>query len=508
MRPRAEGRVFSGPPSLMNPVHLKSIPELQAAFLDRNLSPLEVTQYYITQIEKSNLNAYITLCKDRALEQARNSEKLLAQEKSDALRQWPLLGVPIAVKDVLVTQGIRTTCASKMLENYVPPYTATAVKRLEKAGAILLGKLNMDEFAMGGSNENSAFGPVQHPTHPGYVPGGSSGGSATAVRAGLCHASLGTDTGGSIRLPASYCGVVGFKPSYGRISRYGMVAFASSLDQIGPITRCVKDTAILYGIMSGHDPLDSTSSLFESDGENGALEDTFRLDQLKIGVPDEYGIYDPSKSALQDDVANAIRKALAWLEKQGSQIVPLSLPLTKYSVAVYYLVAVSEASSNLARFDGVRFGSRSEAALKTKDLHTFYKSVRSQFGAEVKRRIMLGTYSLCKGYSQEFYHKACQVRKLIKEDFNRAFEKVDLILGPVSPTTAFRLGEKALDPLKMYLNDIMTIPANLAGLPALSLPCGMDSQNLPIGLHWMAPAFEDKKLLSAAHGFEDRYTFS
>jgi aspartyl-tRNA(Asn)/glutamyl-tRNA(Gln) amidotransferase subunit A len=471
----------------------QSIREIHDAYDRKAASPLELTREFLKAAKGDTRNAYLTVCEDRALAQAKRAEERLKAKGKVPREEEPLFGVPLAVKDVLVVDGVRTTCGSRMLENYVPPYTATAVLRLERAGAITLGKTNMDEFAMGSSNENSAFGPVKHPTHADRVPGGSSGGSGTAVGAGLCVAALGTDTGGSVRLPASYCGVVGMKPTYGRVSRYGLVAFASSLDQVGPIARSVEDAASVLRAMSGHDPLDSTSA---TQGPLAALSKA-DLSKLRIGVPKEYFV-----EGLDPAVEKAVRESLSWFEKKGAKLVPVSLPHTSLSVAVYYLVAVSEASSNLARFDGVRFGRRPPEAMHASELAEFYRKVRAGFGAEVKRRIILGTFALSAGYSDAYYKRACQVRRLIKRDFDEAFTKVDVIAGPVAPTTAFKLGEKVSDPLKMYLNDIFTIPVNLAGLPALSLPCGQDSAKLPIGLHLVGPAFGDEKLLSVAREFE------
>lgn len=474
------------------------IREIQHGLDQKRFSSVELTKAYLDAVQKSKHGAYLLVCEERALKQARASDELLAKDGASARISKPLLGIPLALKDNLTLDGVKTTCASKILENYIPPYTATAVARLEAAGAITLGKLNMDEFAMGGSNENSAFGAVQHPTHPGRVPGGSSGGSATAVRAQLCAAALGSDTGGSIRLPAHFCGVVGVKPTYGRISRYGLVAFASSLDQIGPLTQNVEDAALLLEVMSGHDPLDSTSSTQAQERLLSAVQTPTDFKGKKIGVAKEYFI-----GGLQTEVARDVESSLKWFEKQGAKLIPISLPHTQYSVAVYYLIALAEASSNLARFDSIRYGTR-PAEAEIRDLAEFYKKARSKFGPEVKRRIMLGTFALSSGYSEAYYQRACQVRRLIQEDFTRAFEHVDFIAGPVSPTTAFKIGEQSSDPLTMYLNDIFTIPANLAGLPALSIPCGKDSQELPIGLHLMAPAFKEASLLSLAAGFERR----
>lgn len=478
----------------------KTVREIHDAYDAKTLSPVELTRQFLNAAKASKHNAFISMCEDRAIEQAKAAENTLKNNGGKVPRDKnPLLGIPLGIKDILTMDGVRTTCASKMLDNYIPPYTATSVTRLEAAGAISVGKLNMDEFAMGGSNENSAYGPVAHPTHPGHVPGGSSGGSATAVGAGLCVAALGTDTGGSIRLPASFCGIVGLKPTYGRISRYGLVAFASSLDQIGPMTNSVEDAAILLQVMGGHDVLDSTSSPEKLGNFVKASQTPPNWKSLRIGVPKEYFI-----GGLSAEVEKSIQASLKWFEAQGAKLVPISLPHTQYSVAIYYLVAVSEASSNLARFDGVRFGVRPPAAVEAGDLTSFYKAVRSNFGPEVKRRIILGTFALSAGYADAYYKRACQVRRLIKQDFDQAFKSVDLIAGPVSPSTAYKIGERTADPLKMYLNDIFTIPANLAGLPAISVPCREESGELPVGLHLMAPAFQEEKLLSVAGAFEKR----
>jgi aspartyl-tRNA(Asn)/glutamyl-tRNA(Gln) amidotransferase subunit A len=475
-----------------------TIPQIHEAFDRKQFSAEELTRQYLVAAKASRHNAYLHLCEERALKQARAADAMIAREGRVPREKQPLLGIPLAYKDNLVIDGVRTTCGSKILENYIPPYTATAVERLERAGAIALGKANCDEFAMGGSNENSAFGPVLHPTHPDRVPGGSSGGSAAAVGAGLCAASLGSDTGGSIRLPASYCGVVGVKPTYGRISRSGLVAFASSLDQIGPLSRTVEDAAILLDAMTGHDGLDSTSAPQGPTQCGKAIQSAPDWRKLRVGVPKEYF----GQGGLSADVQKNLQQSLKWFESQGAQLVEISLPHTQYAVAVYYVVAVSEASSNLSRFDGVRFGVRPREAMEAGSLESFYQKARAGFGAEVKRRILLGTFALSAGYADAYYKRACQVRRLIKQDFDRAFEQVDLIAGPVSVSTAYRIGEKASDPLTMYLNDIFTIPANLAGLPALSVPCGQGADGLPIGLHLMAPQFQEERLMQAAHAFE------
>ena len=481
---------------------LKSISEIHDAFDSGFTDPFKLTQSYFSQIKKSNHNAFITLCEERALTQAKVLNEELKQLGATPRKVKPLFGIPLGIKDVLTLDGVLTTCASKMLENYIPPYTATAVQKLESAGAISLGKMNMDEFAMGSSNENSAFGPVLHPTHSDRVPGGSSGGSGTAVAAQLCFAALGTDTGGSIRLPASFCGVVGFKPTYGRISRYGQIAFASSLDQIGPMTQTVEDAAMLAQVMSGEDIQDATSSIekvpdwyqevlcAKKDFKNNP---THFAKGLRVGVPEEYFI-----DGIDSEVRSSIDEMIQKLKSNGAQVIPVSLPHTQYAVATYYLVAVSEASSNLSRFDGVRFGVRPPEAMRAGSLIEFYKKVRVNFGAEVKRRIILGTFALSSGYAEAYYHRASQVRRLIRNDFEKAFQKVDVIVSPVSPTTAFKLGEKSKDPLQMYLTDIFTIPASLAGLPAISVPIAKDHQDLSIGMHLIAPRFHESALLKVA----------
>ena len=408
-------------------------------------------------------------------------------------REGPLLGVPLGLKDILCTQGELTTCGSKMLGDYRPPYDATAVARLRAAGAVFLGKLNMDEFAMGSSCEHSAYHPTANPWDLGRIPGGSSGGSAAAVAAGECPAALGTDTGGSIRQPAAHCGVVGLKPTYGRVSRYGLVAFASSLDQIGPMTHTVEDAAILLGAIAGHDPMDSTSAPVETPDFTASLGREIK--GLRIGLPKETFV-----EGLDPEVEQAVRRAVEELAGLGAEIIEISLPHTEYAVAVYYICCTAEASSNLARYDGAQYGYR---AMGTDNIIDMYTRTRGEgFGEEVKRRIMLGTYVLSAGFYDAYYNKALKARTLIKRDFERAFERVDLIATPTSPTVAFKQGEKLDDPLTMYLSDIFTIPANLAGLPGLSLPCGFNGEGLPIGLQLMAPAFEEARLLQAAHVYE------
>ncbi|RMG90818.1 MAG: Asp-tRNA(Asn)/Glu-tRNA(Gln) amidotransferase subunit GatA [Candidatus Dadabacteria bacterium] len=457
--------------------------------LDRGeVTSEEVTRAYLDRIEALNpkLNAYITVTPDLALEMAR-----AADARIRAGEAGPLTGIPVGLKDLLVTQGVRTTCASRILENFVPPYDGTAVARLREAGAVFLGKLNLDEFAMGSSNETSAFGPVRNPWDPERVPGGSSGGSAAAVAAGLAAATLGSDTGGSIRQPAALCGVVGLKPTYGRVSRYGLVAFASSLDQIGPLTWEVADAAWLFQAIAGHDPLDSTS-IDRPVPDLAALEPDVK--GLRVGVPREYFI-----EGLDPEVEAAVRRAIGVLEAQGAEVREVSLPHTEYAVATYYLIAPAEASSNLARYDGVKYGLR----VPGEDLIDTYRKTRAAgFGAEVKRRIMLGTYALSAGYYDAYYLKAQRVRARIAEDFRRAFAEVDVIACPTTPTPAFRLGEKVDDPLQMYLNDIFTIPANLAGLPGISVPCGVTEAGLPVGFQLLAGAFEEETLLRAAYAYE------
>jgi aspartyl-tRNA(Asn)/glutamyl-tRNA(Gln) amidotransferase subunit A len=475
----------------------ESIREIQNGLEAKQFSVVELTKSYLKVAKPNPQNSFLVFCEGEALQAAKYADELLAKSGKIPRETQPLFGIPVAVKDNIAVEGSVTTCASKILTGYIPPYTATAVQRLKAAGALVLGKTNMDEFGMGGSNENSAFGAVLHPTHPDRVPGGSSGGSAAAVRAGHCVSALGSDTGGSIRLPSSYCGIVGIKPTYGRVSRYGLVAFGSSLDQIGPLARTVEDAALVLDAISGHDPRDSTSVPRQTSGFHLAALKEPDWKNLRVGVPKEYQV-----GGMQPEVEKSIEDSLRWMESKGAKLVPLSLPHTRHSVAVYYLIAVSEASSNLARFDGVRFGNRPEACEHAKDLSDFYRQVRQQFGPEVKRRIILGTFALASGYYDAYYKRASQVRRLIRGDFDRAFESVDLIAGPVAPTTAFKIGEKISDPLQMYLNDIFTVPANLAGIPAISIPCGKDQAGLPIGLQLTAPAFGEAVMISAAASFE------
>ncbi|MGO4889733.1 Asp-tRNA(Asn)/Glu-tRNA(Gln) amidotransferase subunit GatA [Anaerobacillus sp. MEB173] len=434
------------------------------------------------------VKAFLTLNEENARAYAKQLDEALDTEKTRGL----LFGLPVGVKDNIVTKGLRTTCASKLLANFEPMHNATVIEKFKEAEPVIIGKLNMDEFAMGSSNENSGFFQTRNPWNTDYVPGGSSGGSAASVAAGEVLFSLGSDTGGSIRQPASYCGVVGLKPTYGRVSRFGLVAFASSLDQIGPLTRSVEDNAYVLQVLAGHDKMDSTSANVEVPDYLSAL--TGDVKDLKIAVPKEY-----LAEGVNEDVKNRILEALKVLEGLGATWEEVSLPHSKYAVATYYLLASSEASANLARFDGVRYGVRSDNA---ENLIEMYKQSRSEgFGAEVKRRIMLGTYALSSGYYDAYYKKAQQVRTLIKKDFDDVLEKYDVIVGPTAPTTAFKIGEKVDDPLTMYANDILTIPVNLAGVPAISVPCGF-SNGLPVGLQIIGKHFDESTVYRVAHAYE------
>jgi aspartyl-tRNA(Asn)/glutamyl-tRNA(Gln) amidotransferase subunit A len=433
----------------------------------------------------NDVKAYRRLTPAVALEPARAADAERPQAS-------PLHGIPLALKDVICSAGVPTTCGSRILEHFVPPYDATAVARLRSAGSILLGKTNTDAFAMGSSTENSAFFPTHNPWDLGRVPGGSSGGSAAAVAAGECLAALGSDTGGSVRQPAAFCGVVGLKPTYGRVSRYGLVAFASSLDQIGVLAKDVTDAALLLGLIAGHDPLDSTSLDVPVPDYCAAL--AAGVDGVRVGVPQEVFV-----AGIQPEVEAAVRAALDLLADLGAEVIEVSLPHTEYALAAYYLVAPAEASANLARYDGVRYGLRVEAPT----LDATYEATRGEgFGPEVKRRIMLGTYALSAGYYDAYYLKAQKVRTLIKQDFDRAFERVDVLATPTTPTTAFRIGERMDDPLQMYLSDVLTVSANLAGVCALSLPCGFDDEGLPIGLQIIGPACGEERILQVAHAYE------
>jgi aspartyl-tRNA(Asn)/glutamyl-tRNA(Gln) amidotransferase subunit A len=456
----------------------------------REISSVELTQAVFQRIAATDdkVHAYLTLARESALAQAKQADTRMTQE----IQPSPLLGIPLAVKDNFLTRGLRTTCASKILGDFMPPYDATVIATLRAAGAVIVGKTNLDEFAMGSSAENSAFFPTRNPWNLSRIPGGSSGGSAAAVAADECIAALGTDTGGSIRQPAACCGVVGLKPTYGRVSRYGIIAFASSMDQVGPITKNVADAALLLQALAGHDPADSTSTIRSVPHYSASL--TSGIKGLHIGVPKEYFV-----SGMQPEVENSVRAAIRQLERDGAKLEEISLPHTEYAVAVYYIVATAEASSNLARYDGMRFGHRAEA----KDLTETYMISREEgFGTEVKRRIMLGTYVLSHGYYDAYYLKAQRVRTLIKNDFDEAFKRCDVIVTPTAPTTAFKIGEKTQDPLQMYLSDIYTISINLAGLPALSLPCGFDNDNLPIGLQIIGKHFDEATVLRTARAYE------
>src|SRR2546426_993549 len=465
--------------------------ELKDKFLKGEVSAVEIVKAYFQRLmlSESKVKAYITTAKKEALVKEAN-------ELDYGLSKWrktmPLMAMPIAVKDNICTEGVKTTCGSRMLENFVPPYDATVVARMREHGYYLIGKTNMDEFAMGSSTENSAFGPTRNPWNLAYIPGGSSGGSAAAVAAELCVAALGTDTGGSIRQPAACCGIVGLKPTYGRVSRFGIIAFASSLDQVGPMTKDITDCALMLEAISGYDPLDSTS--VNRPVPCYATYLNGEVKGLKVGIPKEYLI-----PGMQPDVEQAVRKAMRVLEQNELAVEEISLPHTEYAVAAYYIIATAEASSNLARYDGMKYGYRAPA----KELTETYMKTRQQgFGAEVKRRIMLGTYALSAGYYDAYYLKAQKVRSLIKRDFEEAFKKCDAILAPTAPTTAFRIGEKTQDPLQMYLSDIFTISVNLAGLPALSLPCGFDSDGLPIGLQMIGKHFDETTILRIAFAYE------
>ncbi|HLJ91446.1 MAG TPA: Asp-tRNA(Asn)/Glu-tRNA(Gln) amidotransferase subunit GatA [Candidatus Angelobacter sp.] len=457
----------------------------------REFTAAAIAEQYYKKIksEDGEIHAYLTLCEDRAMQQARRIDDLAA--KGEALP--PLAGVPFGIKDVMVTKGVRSTAGSKVLENFIPPYDCTAVARLEAAGAIVLGKLNCDEFAMGSSNENSAYGPVHNPRDKSRVPGGSSGGSAAAVAAGTATATLGSDTGGSIRQPAAFCGVVGLTPTYGRVSRYGLIAFASSLDHIGPLTKTIKDAAIILKVIAGRDPLDSTSADVPVPDYEQELQKPIK--GLRLGVPKEY-----FGDGLDVEIRSSIEGVIQRLGKEGCEIKPISLPNTEYAVPTYYVIATAEASSNLARYDGVRYGYRSA---QPRTLAEMYRRSRDEgLGPEVKRRIVLGTYSLSSGYYDAYYLKAQKVRTLLTSDFEQAFREVDAIITPTTPTSAFKLGEKTDDPLAMYLADIYTVTADLAGVPAISVPCGTTSSGLPIGVQVLGRHFDESTVLRVAGAIE------
>ena len=469
-----------------------SITGFRDALARKEASATEVVRAHLERIERQDgdIRAFLTLCPERALNQAREVDrKLTAGEPLP-----PLAGVPMAIKDVLVTRGVRTTCGSKILEAYIPAYDATVVERLEQAGACILGKTNCDEFAMGSSTENSGFFPTRNPHDLGRVPGGSSGGSAAAVAAHFAVAALGSDTGGSIRQPAALCGAVGMMGTYGRVSRFGLVAFASSLDHVGPLARSVRDAAHVLQVIAGRDPRDSTSASVRVPDYEAALDESVR--GLKLGVPEEYF------AGLAPEVGDNVRKGIELLARLGCEPVSIRLPHTDYAIACYYIVATAEASSNLARYDGVRYGFR---APEFSDLREMYQKTRDGgFGAEVKRRIMLGTYALSSGYYDAYYLKAQKVRSLIARDFLEAFDEVDVIVTPTSPFAAFKLGERLDDPLQMYLADIFTVTADLAGIPGISVPCGQtrDTPPLPVGLQIFAKHFDEARILQVAHAFE------
>lgn len=467
-----------------------TINQLRKQLTSGTVSSVEVTEAMLARIAvtEEKIGAFITVTPGKAISDAKAADQRFANGTASALT-----GIPLALKDIFLTEGIRTTCASLILNNFIPPYSATTYEKLKEQGVVLLGKLNQDEFAMGSSNESSAFGPTRNPWDITCIPGGSSGGSAAAVAAQMATATLGTDTGGSIRQPASHCSCVGLKPTYGRVSRYGVIAYASSLDQVGPMTRDVTDCALMLNAIAGHDPKDSTSVNVPVPDYTAAL--TGSVKGLKIGLPKEYYI-----EGLDADVQAAMSQAIETYKKLGAEFVDISLPHTDYAVATYYLIATAEASSNLARYEGVRFGHRSEQAEGLIDMMT--KSRSEGFGAEVKRRIMLGTYALSSGYYDAYYVKAQKVRTLIMRDFIQAFDAVDMILTPVAPTPAFKIGEKINDPLQMYLSDIFTIPANLAGTCAMSIPSGFSGSGLPIGLQLIGKPFGEESILRAAHAFE------
>ena len=462
----------------------------------KEISSRELTRAVLDRIDdvEEHVGAYITLDSETAMAQAKIADKEISRGNI-----LPLTGIPLALKDLICTKGLRTTCASRILENFVPPYDATVVKKLKTQGAVIVGKANMDEFAMGSSNEHSAIKLTHNPWDLTRIPGGSSGGSAAATAADMCIGSLGSDTGGSIRQPASHCGVVGMKPTYGRVSRFGLVAFASSLDQIGPLTKDVTDCAMLMNVISGYDSADSTSVPEDVPDYTSFLEDD--LKGMVVGIPKEYS----AAKGLDPDVSDAVKHAVEKIQGIGAGCVEVSLPHTEHAVAAYYVIAPSEASSNLARYDGVKYGYRDK---NKKSLMEMYKSTRSRgFGPEVQRRIILGTYSLSAGYYDAYYGKASQVRTLIIEDFKNAFESCDVILSPVAPTPAFKIGEMVDDPLTMYLSDVFTLSANLAGIPGISVPCGFSSKGLPIGLQIMAKHFEEGKLFKVAYNFEQATDF-
>ena len=465
--------------------------EIREAYANKELKVVDVVKafYEKIKIDDEKIKGYITLCEEDAI---KNAEAI--QAKFDAGEEMgPLAGVPIAIKDNMCTRGLKTTCASKMLEDFIPPYDATVIKSLKEAGAIILGKVNMDEFAMGGSTENSAFFKTHNPVNLDKVPGGSSGGSAAVVAGNLAPISLGSDTGGSIRQPASFCGIVGLKPTYGLVSRYGLVAFASSLDQIGPMTKDVTDTAILLNTLAGHDEMDSTSAKLEKKDYTKALVNDVK--GLKIGIPKEY-----FEEGVNQEIKDKVMAAAEKFKELGATVEECSLPTTEYALPAYYIIACAEASSNLGRFDGIRYGYRTKNYETMQDI---FRNSRSEgFGEEVKRRIILGTYVLSSGYYDAYYKKAQKVRTLVKQGFDKAFEKYDLLLAPTAPMTAFDIDSKISNPLEMYMADILTVPINIAGVPAISIPCGKDKDGLPIGMQLIGKHFDEETILRAAYTYE------
>lgn len=472
-----------------------SIQSISDAVRTRKISAVEVTEHFLKRVNSldKQLNSFVTL-NEKALDEAKAVDASVAQGKDPGL----LAGVPIAVKDLLCTEGLRTTACSKILGNFIPPYSATVVERLKAQGAVVIGKTSLDEFGMGSSNENSAFGLVRNPWNTEYTPGGSSGGSAAALAAHLAPGAIGTDTGGSIRQPASFCGVYGIKPTYGRVSRYGIIAFSSSLDQAGPMAHSTADCAIMLETIAGKCKYDSTTANIAVPQWSKAMKDD--LKGVKVGLPKEY-----FAEKIDADVTRVTQEAIDALKARGAEMVEVSLPLLKYAVSIYYLIATSEASSNLARYDGVRYGHRSDfSKAPAKDLEEFYSLNRGEgFGPEVKRRIMLGTYALSSGYYDAYYQKAGQVRRLLRDEFLQAFEKCDVLLSPVATTPAFKLGTRISDPLEMYLNDIFTTSTNMAGLPGMSVPAGFSSSGLPIGVQLMAKHFDEQKMFDVSLAIEN-----
>lgn len=472
-------------------LHTLTLTKAHNMLKEKEISSVELTRAVLDRIDavESEIEAFITITRDEALAAAETADQAIAQGRISSLT-----GIPLGIKDVMCTRGVRTTCGSRMLENFIPPYDAHVIQRLNDQQAVMVGKLNMDEFAMGSTNEHSAFKVTKNPWNTKRIPGGSSGGSAAAVAADMCLAALGSDTGGSIRQPASHCGVVGLKPTYGRVSRFGLVAFASSLDQIGPLTKTVADSALLLQAIAGHDKNDSTSVPDPVPDYTAALNADIK--GLKVGIPEAYFTMD----GLEADVAEALHSAIDTLKALGAETVAVDLPHTEYGVAAYYLIAPSEASSNLARYDGVKYGLRDHSQA---ELIEMYRHTRSKgFGPEVQRRILIGTYALSAGYYDAYYGKASQIRTLIMDDFKTAFEKCDVIASPVSPTPATVIGAHAGDPLAMYLSDVYTLCVNLAGLPGISVPCGLSGEGLPIGLQLLGGHFQEASLLKTAHNFE------